>query len=87
MKILPTYVRRYILTRIARWDILKPKIPIWVNFVGPFGLFYDHLEYFMVIWYILPVLVYCVKKNLAALIPTAFKSNEFATIRLTRGFY
>jgi hypothetical protein len=22
-------------TRVARWYIFKPKIPIWVNFVGP----------------------------------------------------
>jgi hypothetical protein len=50
-----------------------------------FGIFYSHLEYFTAIWYILrpfgnvvaiwyifPLLVYCVKKNLATqlLIPT-----------------
>jgi hypothetical protein len=50
--------------RGARWHIFKPKIQIWVNFVGPgngicwdilwtFGLFYSHLIYFMDIWYIL----------------------------------
>jgi hypothetical protein len=47
-------------------DILKPKIPIWENFGGScserrwnilvqFGLFYGHLIYFMVIWYVLPI--------------------------------
>jgi hypothetical protein len=41
-------------TRAARWHILNPKIPIWVNFVGssigrcwyilrPFDLFYGNL--------------------------------------------
>jgi hypothetical protein len=50
--------------RVARWHILKPKIPVWVNFGGsrnerclsillPFGLFYGHLVCFKVIWYIL----------------------------------
>jgi hypothetical protein len=52
-------------TRVARWFVFKPKIPIWVNFAGryidwkngyilwPFGIFYGHLVYFMTIWYIL----------------------------------
>jgi hypothetical protein len=54
-------------SRVARWHIFKPKIPIWVNFGGssngrgwyilwpyfrPFGLFCGHLVHFMVIWYI-----------------------------------
>jgi hypothetical protein len=34
-------------TRVARWFVFKPKIPIWVNFGGPM------LVYFMVIWNIL----------------------------------
>jgi purine-cytosine permease-like protein len=45
-------------------DILKPKIPIWVNFgvscngrcwyiLWPFGLFYIHLVYYVAILYIL----------------------------------
>jgi hypothetical protein len=48
-------------TRVARWLVSKPKIPIWVNFVGPqnekcwyilsaFGIFYSHLVYFRAIW-------------------------------------
>jgi hypothetical protein len=51
-------------TRVARWHIFKPKIPIWVNFGGsyngrclyiicPFGLFYGYLVYFVALWYIL----------------------------------
>jgi hypothetical protein len=53
--------------RIARWNIFKPKIPIWVNFVVSckenfmaiwsisllFGIFYGHLVYFTAIWNIL----------------------------------
>jgi hypothetical protein len=48
--------------RVARWFILIPKIPIWVNFGGPwngkcwyvfwpFGIFYGHLVQFMAVWY------------------------------------
>jgi hypothetical protein len=51
-------------SRVARWFVFKPKIPIWVSFVGScngkswyilwsFGLFYGHCKYFMNIWYIL----------------------------------
>jgi hypothetical protein len=49
--------------RVARWFIFKPKIPIWVNFGGPwigifyilwqFGIFYGHLGHFGFIWGIL----------------------------------
>jgi hypothetical protein len=50
--------------RVARWYILIPKIPIFKDFGWPwsekllyvlwvFGIFYDHLEYFMIIWNIL----------------------------------
>jgi hypothetical protein len=53
---------QHFLTRDARWFVFKPKIQNWVNFGGPFngkcryilwpfGIFYDHLEYFMAIWY------------------------------------
>jgi hypothetical protein len=51
-------------SRVARWYIFKPKIPIWVKFGGccdvifwyilwPFGLClcYGHLVYFVAIWY------------------------------------
>jgi hypothetical protein len=41
--------------RVARWFVFKPKIPIWVNFVGLYNenvcKFYDHSVYFTVIWY------------------------------------
>jgi hypothetical protein len=47
-------------TWVARWFVFKPKIPIWVNYGGPysgkcrsilwsFGIFYSHLGYFMAI--------------------------------------
>jgi hypothetical protein len=56
-------------SRVARWFVFKPKIPIWVNFGGscyekswfilwPFGLFYGHWKYFMAIWYIFGYLVH-----------------------------
>jgi hypothetical protein len=46
--------RFHLCTRVARWLVFKPKMPIWVNFGGscdgrcwyvlwPFGLFYSHL--------------------------------------------
>jgi hypothetical protein len=35
--------------------------------LGSFGLFYGHLVYFVVIWYIFLVLVCCIQKNLATL--------------------
>jgi hypothetical protein len=45
-------------TRVARWYVFEPKIPIWVNLAGSwngkcwrilwsFGIFYVHLVYFM----------------------------------------
>jgi hypothetical protein len=47
--------------RVARWHIFQTKIPIWVHFGGSskgrcwyilwsFGLFYEHLVYFVVFW-------------------------------------
>jgi hypothetical protein len=50
-------------SKVARWLYFKPKIQIWVNFVGycngrcwyslrPFGIFYNHLLYIMAILYI-----------------------------------
>jgi hypothetical protein len=66
--------------RVARWYIFKPKIPLWVNFgrpwnrkgwyiLWPFGIHCGHLVIYLVaIWFIFPVLVYCVKKNLATLL-------------------
>jgi hypothetical protein len=66
--------------RVARWFILKPKIPIWEFFEG-LGMeilkkiSYGHLEYFMAIWYSLwsfgiffPIWYVWSKKNLATLV-------------------
>jgi hypothetical protein len=46
-------------SRVARWHIFKPKIPIWVNFSGrcwyivcSFGLFYGYFVYCVAIWHI-----------------------------------
>jgi hypothetical protein len=48
-------------SRVARWFVFKPKIPIWVNFVGYcFGKFYDHLIYFKPIGNMLwPFAIFC----------------------------
>jgi hypothetical protein len=65
-----------LLTGLPDGIVSSQKIPIWVNFGGScngrcwyilwtFGLFCSHLVYFMVIWYIFPVLLCCTKKNLA----------------------
>jgi hypothetical protein len=56
-------------SRVARWCIFIPKIPIWVYLRGPwnlkccyilwsFWIFYANLLCFMAIWYILLSLVY-----------------------------
>jgi hypothetical protein len=42
----------------------------------PFGLFYGHLVYFMVIWHIFPVLVGCTKINLATLVRLSRKNSK-----------
>jgi hypothetical protein len=36
-------------------------------YLRPLEIFYGHLVYFVVIWYIFPVLVFCTKINLATL--------------------
>jgi hypothetical protein len=67
-------------TRVARWYIFIPEIPIWKYFEGPLiaKCWYNlwpfviwnilcPLSYFVVMGYISPVLVYCEKKNLATL--------------------
>jgi hypothetical protein len=51
-------------TRVARWFVFKPKIPIWVNFEGlameNLGIFYDHLVYVTAIGNILwPFGIFC----------------------------
>jgi hypothetical protein len=48
-----------------------------------FGIFCGHFIYFIVIWYIFPVLICCIKKNLATLpriphfVRTAVEQNNF----------
>jgi hypothetical protein len=42
---------------------------IW-SILQPFHMFYGHLVYFVVIWYLFPVLVYCTKKTMATLVPS-----------------
>jgi hypothetical protein len=52
----------WVWSRVARWFIFKPKIPVCVNFEGssnvvmyilcPFDQFSGHLAYIMAIWYI-----------------------------------
>jgi hypothetical protein len=42
----------------------------------PFGIFCGNLVYFMVIWYIFPVLVCCTKKNLATLVRCGTTKKE-----------
>jgi hypothetical protein len=37
-----------------------------------FGIFYGTLVYYVVIWYIFTILVYCTTKNLATLVSTGF---------------
>jgi hypothetical protein len=39
----------------------------------PFGIFHDHLIYFMVVWYIFHILVTYSKKNLATLLRLRWK--------------
>jgi hypothetical protein len=41
-----------VMPMVARWFIFKPKIPIWVNFGGPY-IDWKMLIYFMAIWNIL----------------------------------
>jgi hypothetical protein len=87
------------LSRVARWFIFKPKIPIWVNLLGPWNgecwHVFGYLENFTAIWNILwqigniipsnfvcisPLLVHCVKKNLANLFSSSIhKRNSFRT--------
>jgi hypothetical protein len=57
-------------------SILRPMVyfmNIWYM-LWSFGIFYEYLVYVLVIWYIL---VYCTKKNLAALWIVAGKKNSF----------
>jgi hypothetical protein len=70
-----TYAGTCMRTRVASRYLLKPKILTWdCHAMEGVGIFYDNLVHFTAIWYnlryliyILPVLVCCIKKNLATL--------------------
>jgi hypothetical protein len=75
--------RRFVFKpKITTWVIFFGGVGCAMENLGIFydhlGLFYDRCKYFMAIWYILrsfgiflPVLVFCIKKNLATLFWTA----------------
>jgi hypothetical protein len=62
----PAFQKTEVLSsRVARWLLFEPKIPVLVNFgwscngrcwyiLWPFGQFSGHLAQFMTIWYIFP---------------------------------
>jgi hypothetical protein len=52
--------------KALNWEMFRCFMAIW-NFLWRFGIFYNHLVLLVLIWYILPVLVSCNKKNLATL--------------------
>jgi hypothetical protein len=73
------------------WSVLQWKMlvfereAIW-SILLPLGIFYGHLEHFVVFWYIFAVfLVCCTKKNLATLVgrfrktAPVFKVESFQT--------
>jgi threonine aldolase len=62
-----------------------------MHILGPFGAYYGHLACILcsfgnlvVIWYIFPVLVYCITKNLATLIESLVFGNRFFFSRMRR---
>jgi hypothetical protein len=52
--------------RVLQWKMLVYFIDIW-SILRPFYTYNGHLVYFVVIWYIFSILLYCTKKNLATL--------------------
>jgi hypothetical protein len=70
--------------RVARWFVFKPKIPNLGKFreMVNVGIFYDHLECFMAVWYSLwsfgrfPNLVCFDQKNLATLVPNGICTSS-----------
>jgi hypothetical protein len=53
--------------RALDWKVLKYFVSIW-NILQTFGIFYDHLVHFVLIWYIFMFSASCTEKNLATLI-------------------
>jgi hypothetical protein len=60
---------------VSQWKMLC-LMDFW-HILQPFCIFHVHLVYFVVIWYIFPVLVCCTKKNLATLLGPMFFLNIF----------
>jgi hypothetical protein len=58
--------------RVLQWKILVYYMAMW-SILWLFNIFCGHLVYFMVIWYIFPVLVCCTTKNLATLCFCVYK--------------
>jgi hypothetical protein len=52
--------------RALQWNMSAYFVVIW-SILWSIGIFDGQLVYFMVSWYIIPVLVYCTKKCLATL--------------------
>jgi hypothetical protein len=64
--------------RATDWKILLYFLAVW-NISWTFGIFYYHLEHFVIIWYIFPVLVPGTKKNLAT--PVVIQSYHHQNYR------
>jgi hypothetical protein len=54
------------LWRAFDWKMLIYFMAVW-NILQTFGILSDRLVHLVLIWYIFPVLVSCIKKNLATL--------------------
>jgi hypothetical protein len=85
-------------TRVARWFVFQPKLPIWVNFRGscnskswyilwPFGLLYGHLKYSMAIWYIYFVVIWYIFPPLGILHRNKEKSGNPGKYPFKRMFH
>jgi hypothetical protein len=62
--------------RALQWKMLVYFMNIW-SILRPFDKFYGYLVYFVVNWYIYPVLVSFTKKNLATQCRTSFSDLRF----------
>jgi hypothetical protein len=62
--------------RVLLWKILVYFMTIW-SILGHLEIFYGHLVYVVLIWYIFPALVFCTKKNLATQQDRLFLSDWF----------
>jgi hypothetical protein len=66
------------------WGVFQWKMLVYFMTIGsilqPFGMIYDNLVYFIVVWYIFPVSIFCAKKNLATLHPQYLMSTKYSDI-------